>query len=59
MFGMVHYKVAGPFTVESLSPHRISDAQELIASERFAETIVSNLLKSGVQTGDKSSMEMR
>ncbi len=48
-------RVAGPFTVESLSPHRISDAQEMVSSERFIETIVSNLLKAGVQTGEKGA----
>lgn len=48
-------RVAGPFTVESLSPHRVSDAQEMLSSERFAETVVSNLLKSGVQTGQKGA----
>ena len=48
-------RVTGPFTVESLSPHRISDAQEMLSSERFAETIISNLLKSGVQTGEKGA----
>ncbi len=48
-------RVTGPFTVESLSPHRISDAQEMLSSERFAETIVSNLLKSGVQTGERGA----
>lgn len=48
-------RVTGPFTVESLSPHRVSDAQEMLSSERFAETIVSNLLKSGIQTGDKGA----
>lgn len=48
-------RVAGPFTVESLSPHRVSDAQEMISSERFVETIVSNLLKAGVQTGKKEA----
>jgi len=46
-------RVAGPFTVESLSPHRVSDAQEMISSERFTETIVANLLKAGIQTGRK------
>ncbi len=46
-------RVAGPFTVESLSPHRVSDRQELLSTERFVETIVSNLLKAGVQTGKK------
>ncbi|MFA5799516.1 MAG: site-specific DNA-methyltransferase [Candidatus Peribacteraceae bacterium] len=48
-------RVTGPFTVESLSPHRVSDAQEMLSSERFAETIVSNLLKAGVQTGRKGA----
>lgn len=48
-------RVTGPFTVESLSPHRVSDAQEMLSSERFVETVVSNLLKAGVQTGDKSA----
>jgi adenine-specific DNA-methyltransferase len=46
-------RVSGPFTVESLSPHRVSDAQEMLSSERFVETIIGNLLKSGVQTGKK------
>ncbi|MBU4338618.1 site-specific DNA-methyltransferase [Patescibacteria group bacterium] len=48
-------RVSGPFTVESLSPHRVSDAQEMLSSERFVETVVSNLLKSGVQTGQKGA----
>jgi len=48
-------RVTGPFTVESLSPHRVSDAQEMLSSERFVETIISNLLKSGVQTGNKDA----
>jgi adenine-specific DNA-methyltransferase len=48
-------RVAGPFTVESLSPHRVSDAQEMLSSERFVEIVVSNLLKAGVITGDKGA----
>ena len=48
-------RVTGPFTVESLSPHRVSDAQEMLSSERFVETIVSNLLRAGVQTGEKGA----
>lgn len=48
-------RVAGPFTVESLSPHRVSDAQEMVSSERFVETVVTNLLKAGVQTGEKGA----
>lgn len=48
-------RVTGPFTVESLSPHRVSDAQEMLSSERFVETIIANMLKSGVQTGEKGA----
>ncbi|HOW43513.1 MAG TPA: site-specific DNA-methyltransferase [Candidatus Omnitrophota bacterium] len=48
-------RVSGPFTVESLSPHRVSDAQEVVSSDRFVETIVANLLKAGVQTGEKGA----
>jgi adenine-specific DNA-methyltransferase len=48
-------RVSGPFTVESLSPHRVSDAQEMVSSERFAEIVIANLLKSGVQTGEKGA----
>lgn len=48
-------RVCGPFTVESLSPHRVSDAQEMVASERFVETVVENLRKAGVQTGKKGA----
>lgn len=48
-------RVTGPFTVESLSPHRVSDAQEMVSTERFVETVVSNLLKAGVQTGEKGA----
>lgn len=48
-------RVAGPMTVESLSPHRVSDAQEMISSERFVETVVANLRTSGVQTGQKGA----
>lgn len=48
-------RVTGPFTVESLSPHRVSDAQEMLSSERFVETVVDNLLRAGVQTGQKDA----
>lgn len=48
-------RVAGPMTVESLSPHRVSDAQEMISSERFVETVVVNLRTAGVQTGQKGA----
>jgi adenine-specific DNA-methyltransferase len=50
-------RVSGPFTVESLSPHRVLDEdQERPASERsdgeestFVQTILDNLRKAGVQ----------
>ncbi|MEW6087051.1 MAG: site-specific DNA-methyltransferase [bacterium] len=48
-------RVTGPFTVESLSPHRVSDAQEMLSSERFVEIVIANLLKAGVQTGEKGA----
>lgn len=48
-------RVSGPMTVESLSPHRISDAQEMLSSERFVETVVANLRTAGVQTGQKGA----
>jgi adenine-specific DNA-methyltransferase len=57
-------RVAGPFTVESVSPHRTSSFDaEIPASEEAAEqadkdsylsTIRDNLLASGVQNGRKS-----
>lgn len=48
-------RVTGPFTVESLSPHRVSDAQEMLSTERFVEIVISNMLKAGVQTGEKGA----
>lgn len=48
-------RVAGPFTVESLSPHRVSDAQEMVNTERFVNIVIENLLKAGVQTGEKGA----
>lgn len=48
-------RVAGPFTVESLSPHRVSDEQEMVSTERFVNIIIENILKSGVQTGEKGA----
>src|SRR3970282_72367 len=51
-------RVAGPFTVESLSPHRVvADSPEDFAGEpsapveesgRFVEMVLANLRKSGV-----------
>jgi adenine-specific DNA-methyltransferase len=60
-------RVAGPFTVESLSPHRIlgvdendelidplqSDALDLDAEQTFTETILENLKAAGVQQAHK------
>ncbi|MFN8433841.1 MAG: DNA methyltransferase [Anaerolineales bacterium] len=48
-------RVAGPFTVESLSPHRVSDEQEMVSTERFVNIVIENMLKTGVQTGDKGA----
>jgi len=48
-------RVAGPFTVESLSPHRVSDKQEMLSSEKFIQTVVDNMLSSGIQTGDRGA----
>ena len=48
-------RVSGPFTVESLSPHRVSDEQEMVSTERFVNIIIENMLKSGVQTGEKGA----
>jgi len=49
-------RVCGPFTVESLSPHRMLSAEDLPEAEQvpdtgegFEETILSNLRKAGVQ----------
>ncbi|MBZ0204230.1 MAG: site-specific DNA-methyltransferase [Ignavibacteria bacterium] len=48
-------RVTGPFTVESLSPHRVSDAQEMLSSERFVQIVISNMLSAGIQTGEKGA----
>lgn len=48
-------RVCGPFTVESLAPHRVSDAQEMVASDRFIETVIDNMRRAGVQTGEKGA----
>lgn len=49
-------RVAGPFTVESLSPHRVLSEDEVPAAEEvpastqsFEDAVLSNLLKAGVQ----------
>ena len=49
-------RVCGPFTVESLSPHRMLSAEDLPEAEQvpdtgegFEQTILSNLRKAGVQ----------
>jgi adenine-specific DNA-methyltransferase len=49
-------RVVGPFTVESLSPHRVLDSEEQPISEEtredgtpFASTVLENLGKAGVQ----------
>ena len=55
-------RVAGPFTVESLSPHRTvapgrSEAETEASQDdasTFEQTILDNLLKAGVQNGRKN-----
>ncbi len=54
-------RVAGPFTVESLSPHRIISEDEQPETEEipgssasFEETILGNLVKAGVQNQDRN-----
>jgi adenine-specific DNA-methyltransferase len=44
-------RVAGPFTVESLSPHRTVETEPSAAETDFAEMVLDNLLKAGVQNG--------
>lgn len=57
-------RVAGPFTVESLSPHRVLPAggdlpdseregQAKRGDSRFVETVLSHLRKAGVQNGER------
>jgi adenine-specific DNA-methyltransferase len=56
-------RVTGPFTVESLSPHRVLDpeakpskaeqAGRTMASDRFETRIIENLQKAGVQNTKK------
>lgn len=58
-------RVAGPFTVESLSPHRVltvgeddelidpQDAPEMSAEQDFAQMVLENLRTSGVQQAHK------
>lgn len=48
-------RVSGPFTVESLSPHRVSDEQEMLSTENYVNTIIENMRRSGIQTGDKGA----
>ena len=61
-------RVAGPFTVESLSPHRVlgvdendelidplkADGAEAAAEQTFTQTILENLKTSGVQQAHKN-----
>ncbi len=54
-------RVCGPFTVESLSPHRVISEDEAPASETlpessgsYEETILANLAKAGVQNRDRA-----
>ncbi|MFC1751644.1 site-specific DNA-methyltransferase [Patescibacteria group bacterium] len=47
-------RVSGPFTVESLSPHRVSDLNEILSSKDFVHKVIDNLSKFGYQTGIKN-----
>jgi adenine-specific DNA-methyltransferase len=54
-------RVCGPFTVESLSPHRLLSAAEVPEAENvpqssggFEDTILGNLRKAGVQNRDRA-----
>lgn len=54
-------RVTGPFTVESLSPHRVmpsdiapADFQSLPKYQQFSEMIVENLKRAGVENGVES-----
>lgn len=47
-------RVSGPFTVENLSPHQINAETQQMTSENFEQTVIDNLLKSGVQNGIKN-----
>jgi adenine-specific DNA-methyltransferase len=48
-------RVSGPFTVESLSPHRVSDEQEMLSTENYVGIVLDNLRKAGIQTGQKGA----
>jgi adenine-specific DNA-methyltransferase len=56
-------RVAGPFTVESLSPHRSlafagrlteSDSEQVESTQSFEQTVLDNLRQSGIQNGRKN-----
>lgn len=46
-------RVAGPFTVESLAPHRVAEGDRVVATEDYVQTVVENMRAAGVQTGEK------
>lgn len=46
-------RISGPFTVESLSPHRISAGDEMLSSEDYVHTVIENLRRAGISTGVK------
>jgi adenine-specific DNA-methyltransferase len=48
-------RVSGPFTVESLSPHRVSDEQEMLSTENYVGIVIENLRRAGIQTGQKGA----
>ncbi|MBP9759778.1 MAG: site-specific DNA-methyltransferase [Candidatus Pacebacteria bacterium] len=46
-------RVSGPFTVESLSPHRVTDGDRVQTTQDYVHTVVDNMRAVGVQTGEK------
>lgn len=46
-------RVAGPFTIESLSPHRVAEGDRVVVTEDYVHTVIENMRAAGVQTGEK------
>jgi len=46
-------RVSGPFTVESLAPHRVIDGERVQTTQDYVHTVVENMRATGVQTGEK------
>jgi len=46
-------RVAGPFTVESLAPHRVEEGNHVSTTEDYVYTVIENMRVAGIQTGEK------